>query len=177
MKTENEKMAFSFEETFPRLLKLSLFEQFNGDNAEDKRILKIVYDHLSTKYVKAGETIIQEGEPGEDFFILSEGNVQVLRNTMAGDKIALANLSDDMGIFFGEAALIGTDKRSATVKAVTDCRLAVISGKKFKEICEKEPVLGYRVMLCLARRTRSSLNKTNSDMTALYEALFDEVVN
>ena len=121
--------------------------------------------------------IIKEGDVGENFYILTLGNVQVLRNTMAGDKIALANLSADMGFFFGETALIGSDKRGATVVALTDCRTITITGKRFKELCETEPILGYRVMLCLAKRMSSTIKKTNSDMATLYEALFDEVLN
>jgi len=169
--------ALSFEEIIPRLLKLQLFQGFNADDENDRRILKEVYDETSVKYFKTGDVILKEGDTGEDFYILMEGKVKVSRNTMAGDKIALADLNSEMGIFFGEAALIGADKRSATVTATSDCRLRVISGRKFKDICEREPVLGYRVMYCLACRMRASLNKTNNDMTTLYEALFDEIVN
>ncbi len=176
MGAQNRKEP-SFEDCLPKLLNLQLFSEFKSDNEKDVKILKDVFDQLSVKYVNAGDTIIKEGDMGEDFFILMKGSVKVLRDTMAGDRIALADLRDEMGIFFGEAALIGADKRSATVIATTDCRLCVISGKKFKEICDKEPVLGYRVMLCLANRMRATLNKTNNDMTTLYEALFDEIVN
>lgn len=175
--TDLENKALSFNEALPKLLKLQLFAEFKADNQNDVKILEEVFEETSVEYVKRGDVIIKEGDAGEDFYILMEGKVRVLRNTMAGDKIALADLNDEMGIFFGEAALIGTDRRSATVIATSDCRLRVISGKKFKEICEKEPVLGYRVMYCLASRMRESLNKTNSDMTTLYEALFDEIVN
>lgn len=171
------KTVLTFEEILPRLIKLQLFKEFKADNETDRRILKEVYEETSVKYYNAGDVILKEGDVGEDFFILMEGKVKVLRDTMAGDKIALADLSSEMGIFFGEAALIGADTRSATVMATTDCRVRVISGKKFKEICEKEPVLGYRVMYCLAVKMRESLKKTNNDMTTLYEALFDEVVN
>lgn len=166
-----------FDEVFPKLLKLQLFADFKADDENDKRILKKVYCELQVKSFKAGDEIIKEGERGECFYILTDGNVQVFRNTMAGDRIALANLTSDMGIFFGEAALIGTDTRAATVVASTDCRTCVITGKKFKELCEAEPILGYRVMLCLARRMTARIKKANSDMETLYEALFDEVVN
>ncbi|MBQ4378028.1 MAG: cyclic nucleotide-binding domain-containing protein [Treponema sp.] len=166
-----------FDEVLPKLLKLQLFADFKADNENDRRILKMVWTELKVHCYKAGEEIIKEGERGEDFYILSDGKVQIFRNTMAGDRIALANLSADMGIFFGETALLGTDTRGATVVASTDCRTCEITGKKFKELCEKEPVLGYRVMLCLANRLNSTIRKANSDMATLYEALFDEVVN
>lgn len=166
-----------FDEVLPKLLKLQLFSDFKADDENDRRILRMVYCEFQVQCFKAGEEIIKEGEKGESFYILTSGDVQVFRNTMAGDRIALANLSSDMGIFFGEAALIGTDTRGATVVATSDCRVCVITGKKFKELCEKEPVLGYRVMLCLARRMTETIKKANSDMATLYEALFDEVVN
>ena len=172
-----EEIKQSFEEVLPKLLKLQLFSDFSAENENDVRILRLVFEELKIKTFSAGEEIIKEGDDGENFYILTQGKVQVFRNTLAGDRIALAILSDEMGIFFGEAALIAKDKRSATVTALTDCRTSVISGKKFKELCDKEPVLGYRVMLCLAQRLSSTLKKTNTDMTTLYEALFDEVVN
>ena len=172
-----EEISESFEEVLPKLLKLQLFSEFRSENENDVRILRLVFDELKIKTFSAGTEIIKEGDDGENFYILTQGKVQIFRNTLAGDKIALAILSDEMGIFFGEAALIAKDKRSATVTALTDCRTSVISGKKFKELCDKEPALGYRVMLCLDQRLSSTLKKTNTDMTTLYEALFDEVVN
>lgn len=66
-------------------------------------MINIVFDHLKLKKVSAGEVIIREGESGEDFFILTQGEVRVFRNTMAGDRIALANLS--IGLCF--ALLLG----------------------------------------------------------------------
>lgn len=166
-----------FEEVLPKLLKIQLFADFKKDNENDMRILRLVHSELKLHSFKAGDEIIKEGEKGESFYILTSGSVQVFRNTMAGDRIALADLSADMGIFFGEAALIGTDKRGATVVATTDCKTCEITGKRFKELCEKEPVLGYRVMLSLARRLTVTIKKANSDMETLYDALFDEVVN
>lgn len=164
-----------FETILPKLVKIQLFSDFKIDNEEDKRILKTVYENIKLQSFKAGDVIIKEGERGDSFFILYEGKVQVLRNTIAGDTIALANLSADQNIFFGETALISNDVRSATVKAVTDCKTLVLSGKKFYEMCNKEPVLGFRVIYKLAHRLADTVRKTNTDKTTLYEALLDEV--
>ncbi len=172
-----QDIRIDFDEVLPKLLKIQLFSDFKLENENDVRILKLVFDELKIMDFPAGAEIIKEGDDGENFYILTKGTVQVFRNTLAGDRIALAIMSDEAGTFFGEAALIAKDKRSATVTAITDCRTCVISGKKFKALCDKEPILGYRVMLCLAQRLSSTLKNTNSDMTTLYEALFDEVVN
>ncbi|MCQ2590494.1 MAG: cyclic nucleotide-binding domain-containing protein [Treponema sp.] len=167
----------NFETVLPKLLKIELFSDFKADNENDSRIMNAVYENMTLKNFKSGEIIIKEGDYGDLFFILYDGSVQVMRNTPAGDKIALANLTSDMNIFFGETALISKDTRSATVVATTDCKVIALSSKKFLAICEKEPLLGYRVLLHLARRMSQTIRNTNSDKAALYEALFNEIEN
>ena len=80
-----------------------------------------------------------------------------------------------MNIFFGETALISDDTRNATVSALTDCRILVLSSKKFHEMCKKEPVLGYRVLTVLANRMAQTIRNVNRDKATLYEALFNEI--
>lgn len=165
----------SFEQVLPRLLSIELFSDFKADNENDRKIMKIVYENIAIKEFKKGDIIIKEGDYGDEFFILYDGAVQVFRDTPAGDTIALANLDSSMNIFFGETALISSDTRTATVKAAKDCRTVVLSSKKFIEICDKEPLLGYRVLLHLARRMSQTIRNTNSDKATLYEALFNEI--
>ncbi|MCQ2586555.1 MAG: cyclic nucleotide-binding domain-containing protein [Treponema sp.] len=164
-----------FEKVLPKLVKIQLFSDFNLENENDCRILKMVYENLTLKNFKKGDIIIKEGDYGDSFYILYSGSVQVLRNTPAGDKIALANLTAEQNIFFGETALISKDTRSATVKASSDCTAVVLSSKKFIDLCDKEPLLGYRVIIQLARRMAKTIRDTNSDKATLYEALFNEI--
>lgn len=163
------------EKVLPKLLKIQLFSDFNIDDKNDIRILSMVYENLSIKKYKKGDVIIKEGDNGDLFYILYSGSVQVLRNTPAGDPMALANLDSEQNIFFGEAALIGRDKRSATVKATSDVSLIALSGKKFYELCKKEPLLGWRVLLCLAKRMSKTIQETNNDKATLYAALCNEI--
>ena len=87
----------------------------------------------------------------------------------------MATLDSEQNIFFGEMAIISNDKRSATVTAKTDCVALALSGKRFTTICDKEPILGYRVLSVLARRLANTLRETNSDKAILYEALCNEI--
>ena len=168
-------MKLDFDECLPKLVKFEIFNKFDINKEEDKRILRVVYDNLVEKEFKTGEKIISEGDVGDSFYILVSGRVKVFRNTPSRDLIALGNLDSDMHIFFGETALLGSEPRTATVIADSDCRTLVLSGKKFNAICEKEPVFGYRTLLCLSRRMNASIKKLNSDMATLYEALFREI--
>jgi CRP-like cAMP-binding protein len=71
------------------------------------------------RFVK-GQAIISEGAPGDSFFILAEGGVEVTRK--AGDRtLHLARLHS--GAVFGEMALISKAPRTATVSALDDCDL------------------------------------------------------
>ena len=58
---------------------------------------------------------------------------------------------------------------------MTDCSAFVLSSKKFLEICETEPLLGYRVVSVLGRRMADTIKQTNSDKAILYQALCDEI--
>ena len=48
-------------------------------------------------------------------------------------------------------------------------------GKLFLDLCEKEPVLGSRVLLVLARRITETVRDVNKDKAILYEALCNEI--
>ena len=164
-----------FEQVLPQLLKLSVFEDFSADNPDDVRILSLLYDNFTVKEYEKGEVIIKEGDFGDLFYILLEGTVRIYRNTPAGDEIALANLSSEQGIFFGETALISDDSRTATVETTTRCRVIALSSKKFHDLCQTEPVLGYRVVMKIAGIMANTIRRTNSDKATLYEALFNEI--
>ncbi|MEL6338794.1 MAG: cyclic nucleotide-binding domain-containing protein [Myxococcota bacterium] len=79
-----------------------------------------VLNALQLRRFVDGQNIITEGEPGDSFFVLVEGNVSVTRQA-AGKTINLAQLRP--GAVFGEMALISNAPRSATVTAQGDCDL------------------------------------------------------
>lgn len=164
-----------FEDVLPKLVNIQLFSDFKIDDENDCRVLRSVYDSMTIENYQKGDVIIEEGNLGDDFYILYSGKVHISRKTPAGDEIALADLSSEMNIFFGETALISDDPRTATVRALTDCRCIALSSTKFLAVCDREPLLGYRVLLKLAQRMAKTIRDTNSDKATLYEALFNEI--
>ena len=69
-----------------------------------------------------GEVICREGEKGEEFFVISSGEVRVSADDFGADK-ELAVLPKSS--FFGEMAVLGGHVRSATVTAVGEVELVV----------------------------------------------------
>ena len=76
-----------------------------------------VLEGLRLRRFVRGNVVIQEGAPGDSFFILSEGSVDVTRQ-MQGRPANLARLR--AGAVFGEMALISKAPRTATVTANCD---------------------------------------------------------
>ena len=95
-----------------------------------------VAEHMQKRHFAAGETIIREGESGEEFFLISDGEVEVIR---ADHEVARLGPGD----FFGEVALISGEPRNATVVAEggvdayalgkTDFQTALATSQSFRD--------------------------------------------
>jgi len=69
-----------------------------------------------------GDKIVIQGKGGEGFFIIMEGQVEVIREQTDGTQVVLHSL--EAGDFFGEMALLTERLRAASVVATepTCCR-------------------------------------------------------
>jgi putative ABC transport system ATP-binding protein len=85
--------------------------------------------HVAEKMTKrqfiTGDVIIRQGEEGEDFFLISDGTVEVMRE---GHDVASLGAGD----FFGEGALITGEPRNSTVVASEDLSTYVLGKADFR---------------------------------------------
>jgi CRP/FNR family transcriptional regulator, cyclic AMP receptor protein len=102
---------------------------------------------VPTRNFAKGKTIFQEGDRGDEFFVIVRGQVEI----RSGDR-HFETLGAD-GIF-GEMALIDDSPRSATVVALTDVTLAPIKENQFLFLVQNTPFFALSVMRVLARRLR-----------------------
>lgn len=87
--------------------------------------------------VEAHANIMIEGDTTGGMFVLLEGQVGVTKaNPMGGNQYDLGHLQ--AGSVFGELSLIDNNPRSATVRAVIDCKVFTITREKFDEFLAKE---------------------------------------
>jgi CRP/FNR family cyclic AMP-dependent transcriptional regulator len=100
-----------------------------------------------------GDIVIKEGTKGTSAFIVLSGAVEVLKRS--GNKdILVATLGE--GQVFGEMGLIEDRPRSATVKAITELRLRVISREGFNELLQKKPSVLIPIIKSLFERLRQA---------------------
>jgi CRP-like cAMP-binding protein len=93
----------------------------------------------------ADKLLIREGEPGREFFVLLEGEVDVTRK---GKKLATRRSGD----FFGEIALVSSLPRTATVKTLGPVRALVIRDVDFRTLLKRTPGIAVKVLEAVAER-------------------------
>ena len=91
--------------------------------------------------LKAGTTVIRQGDDGDYFYTIQNGMCAVTRkDTPQAEEQLLAELSN--GDCFGEEALVSNVKRNATVSMVTDGVLMRLAKEDFVELLQK-PLIRY----------------------------------
>lgn len=83
--------------------------------------LAVRADHVE---VSAGEHVVRQGEPGETFFVIESGEVEVVEDGVVRRR-------EGPGDFFGEIALLRGTPRTASVVALTDLDLLALSRREF----------------------------------------------
>ncbi len=96
-----------------------------------------------------GETILTEGQEGEEIYFISSGKVRVTK-VINNDEFELAIL--EKGTFFGEMSMFLGQKRTATVKAIEDTTILVGDKKAFIDMIHSNPTKAIDVISTLALR-------------------------
>ncbi|MDI6740946.1 MAG: cyclic nucleotide-binding domain-containing protein, partial [Candidatus Edwardsbacteria bacterium] len=100
--------------------------------------------------IKPGQTVIRRGEAGQYFYVVLEGELEVLDRD---DKTPIARLAK--GDPFGEIALLANAPRTATVVAVSGGSLLMLDKDSFNEFFAEHLTLGERLeSLGAERRAR-----------------------
>mmetsp|Transcript_86226 Transcript_86226/g.155316 ORF Transcript_86226/g.155316 Transcript_86226/m.155316 type:complete len:445 (+) Transcript_86226:169-1503(+) len=87
-------------------------------------------DILQQETIEAGKAVVTQGESGEKFYMVQDGELVVHKSVDGAE--AQEVLVYKRGDYFGELALIRNEVRAATVVAKTACRLASLNRKAFK---------------------------------------------
>jgi CRP-like cAMP-binding protein len=148
-----------------------------------------IFRDLSTKQIEKvlnishtvtfaqNEIVMKEGAVGDSLYIILEGTVEVIKQLVMNgideeekSKI-FTRLDAGQHAVFGEIALLEESKRTATIKAVTDCFLYEIKKDDFLKLAQEDTELGFRILLNLARIVSTRLRKADDDTIKLTTAL------
>lgn len=127
----------------------------------------------------ANEIIMREGEIGDTMYIILEGTVEIVKSLVIEDadngesekNKVFTRLDGKQRAVFGEMALLEELKRTASVRAVTNCVMYEMKKDDFLRVAEEDHELGYRILLNLGRIVSARLRRADEDTVKLATAL------
>ncbi len=155
-----------------KLKEVSFFSMFEND----MDVLEKIANICSRRLYRKGKFIIREGEFGDELFIILNGEIDIVKNTLQDERYTVTTLCADEGsINVGEIALIDNDRRSASVVAQTDCECLVVNRDDFIKFGDENPAAGLTITRAIASQLCAYLRKSNSDIITLFSALVEEI--
>jgi CRP-like cAMP-binding protein len=118
---------------------------FSGLSKKELERLAHWTDELA---IREGEELATEGQFAHEFFVIEDGTAEVVKG---GSAIAELGPGD----FFGEIALLETDRRTATVRATSPMEVIVMFGREFKQMERELPAVADRIRAAIRARLDS----------------------
>jgi CRP-like cAMP-binding protein len=142
----------AFEKLADDLLVTKLLKQASPFSTLEGERLRRLAARLERLDVSSGDTIIRQGEAGEECYLLRSGCVEVLAKGVRGDEHKLATL--DPGSIFGEAALLTDEPRNATVRALEPSTLLALRRTDLLEVLGEDRRTAQRMLELVRMRDR-----------------------
>lgn len=114
-------------------------------NTMDVALLQDLEAELSWISLVSGQTLIQQGEPGDCMYVVISGRLRVVREQPGQEQRMLREVG--RGESIGEIALLAGQRRTATVYAVRDTEVAKLSKESFERLLVKYPVPMLRTFI------------------------------
>ena len=142
-----------------KILYLKNIEIFSGLSINELAAVAAVTEEA---FFEAGETVFNEGEQGDNLFLVVEGNVAVVKDCNREKEIELDNIGT--GDYFGEMALFADDRRSATIRVKSPARFLTLHKHELQEIVREYPQIALHVCRVLSQRIRRLHGKISDEV-------------
>lgn len=130
---------------------------FSGLSESDK---KIILDQCQRRQVRKRQVIVHQGDSGRDMYIIVSGRLRVSALSDEGKEISFVVLGENE--YFGELSLLDGRKRSATVTAVADSELLVLTHQQYQNLLTNSPQTATRLLTRIALMLADRLRATDS---------------
>jgi small-conductance mechanosensitive channel/CRP-like cAMP-binding protein len=111
--------------------------------------VRTLADRSRMRRFGAGEAVIQQGELGSELYIIERGEVLVSRSGNGGEA-EIARLGPNA--FFGEMSLTTGERRTATVRALSECELLMVDKSALHDVLAASPELMSTISEVVASR-------------------------
>lgn len=140
---------------------LTNIPMFESLSPEDLNLLTLIW-HERT--MLKSDVLFRKGDAGSSMFIVESGAIEIcVESEEDQEDIRVSTISK--GGFFGELALISGQPRTATAKAIEDCRLLEMWREEFIEFLSTRPLVAISMISEIGKRLQAT-NELVSSMAA-----------
>jgi CRP/FNR family transcriptional regulator, cyclic AMP receptor protein len=115
----------------------------------DEENWSVILSFTQQRIFSAKEDVLHIGDTGRALYIVARGNLEVVIPQKRGRELRIAKLAE--GSVFGEQAFLDGQARSATVRAITDGKINVLSLDSFEILAAHHPDLARIMLMDLGR--------------------------
>lgn len=137
-----------------------MFEHVGLFHGLQQHELQALEKAARTRSVAKHVVIINEGDETDSLYLVLEGSVKVFLTDEQGREVIVS--MDGPGSFFGELALLGHNRRSASVMTLEPSRLAILPGALFLDAMDRYPRLAINMARNLASRLKVTTESVRS---------------
>lgn len=128
-----------------------VFRELEGTELDE--LTRLLTERLTT----AGQIVIREGDSAKEFFVVLAGEFQVfVRQESLDFEKQLRQLGG--GSYFGEIGIFAGDRRTASVRALTDGRVAVLDQSSLRKLMERSPSASMALCRGMAMYARGRIS-------------------
>lgn len=138
--------------------------QLNLFHGVSTPLLEQIVGMFTEQQYAMGDHVIKEGEPGDTFFLIASGKVEINQHGPHGEKLVL-DVSGS-GDYVGEMALLDKSPRTANVVALVPTTALTLKRSQFLELMEASPLLRENVEAAIQLRIaqRKTINEAGENV-------------
>lgn len=121
----------------------------SGQTAVTNEDTQVRVQRYYQRTLAPGETVFDAGDPGEQLYVIQAGEVELIRENEAGERV-VARLG--AGDFFGELGVVLGQRQSARAVAVNATRVIALDRETLEAMCLDQPVIAVRMIRVLVAR-------------------------
>lgn len=116
-----------------------------------------------------GDVIFEDRSIGDTIYLILDGPVEILKETLPGNDMRLAILEN--GTMFGERCLFGDGRRSASARAFGTVEVLCLNAEAVKAYLETNPLFAMQFYRSLCERFSQLVFDLDSDLRSLHRRL------
>ncbi|MBO7103104.1 MAG: cyclic nucleotide-binding domain-containing protein [Bacteroidaceae bacterium] len=133
---KTERISISYLEGVPSFSAKSLRRIPLFSNIDETVVTRLARRFV-TEEVALGDYLIREGEDRQLFFIVADGQAEVIKKGLHGEELRIALLN--AGEYFGEADLLGDSPSSVSVRTITSAVFLSLRREELEKLTKEIP--------------------------------------